>query len=875
MGRKFVAKSQMLQFTHSQPVAGGTVSVQLRRTISPTVYIDQNFVRPLKIASVALPLPIQSPFSYLVPDDLQEIVRCGSAVLVPFGRQMFTGIVMGEADPPPAIPKQPSPAEKKSFTLKSIADVLDLEPVVTDDQLRLAAWIADYYLCAPGEVLRAMLPPGIGSSSELTVSVLQTDRTSSELSDVERQILKAISESGSVVARTLRKTCPIATGARLRRLEAKGYLKIQLVIRGPRTSVRTITMVRAAEHPPDFLPKGPKQQAVINLLRDRKKDDKTADGILQPDLLTRTGASSATIRRLEELGYVLRSEHVLDRSRLQAVPESDIPPAPDHVLEPAQNDAIEKISSALEENRFETYLLHGVTGSGKTEVYIEALKKARDNGKSAIILVPEIALTPQTVARFTAHFGNNIAVLHSRMSPGERFDAWRGIRAGKYPIVIGPRSAVLAPVPDLGLIVVDEEHEQSYKQFDPAPRYHARDVAVIRSMHASAVCVLGSATPSLESLANARNSKYTLLSMPERVVVDGRRATLPDVRVVDMRSVEKVDGERPVISSALETAIQVRLTNGEQVILLQNRRGYAPTVRCSSCNWAPDCPDCSVSMTYHKSRRHLRCHYCGRTNKLPAGCPSCGNDDLMQLGVGTQRVEEELLRLFPDVRVARMDLDTTTEKNAHHRILERFGSGKADVLLGTQMVSKGLDFGNVSLVGIISADTGLQLPDIRSEERTFQLLTQVAGRAGRAELPGEVILQTYNPGHRVIQFAMKHDFLRFADTVLPERSALQYPPYGKILAVLFSGPSESMVNRLATQWCAAARNLDNHLEILGPSPSFIGRVRKNYRAQVLIKVDPVRSHLAVRKLIRQTNKTLGSPPKNYRIAVDVDPVGLA
>ena len=795
-------------------------------------------------------------------------MKIGSAVLVPFGRQILTGIVTGEA-------KAPSENnDGSSFTLKSISDVLDLEPVINNDQLRLATWIADYYLCAPGEVLRAMLPPGIGSSSEIRVSRPATTAPVLDLTDAEEIILAAIPTDGSVNTRLLRKTCPMATGARLRKLEAAGIVEINLVVKGPATSVRTVTIVHAADNPPEEAPKGPKQRAILDLLREHSESGTTGKGLSQPDLLVRTGGSSATVRRLAELGYLRLSEQILDRSRLLAPAGTGTTLTVNHVLEPAQNEAIERITEALASGEFKTFLLHGVTGSGKTEVYIEALKYARKAGKSAIIMVPEIALTPQTVARFTAHFGDQIAVLHSRMSPGERFDAWRGIRAGQYQIVIGPRSAILAPVPNLGLIVVDEEHEQSYKQYDPAPRYHARDVAIIRAMHASAVCVLGSATPSLESLVNARAGKYELLSMPERIVVDGTRATLPKVRVVDMRSEEKVDGERPILSDALAIAIETRLASGEQIILLQNRRGYAPTIRCSSCNWAPDCPDCSVSMTYHKSRRHLRCHYCGQTRKLPPDCPSCGKNDLMQLGIGTQRVEEELIRLFPDVRVARMDLDTTTEKNAHHRILEKFGQGKADILLGTQMVSKGLDFGNVSLVGIISADTGLQLPDIRAEERTFQLLTQVAGRAGRAELPGEVILQTYNPGHRVIQFAMQHDYIRFADTILPERFALAYPPYGKIFALLFSGPSESMVNRLAMQWCSAARRLDNSLDILGPSPSFIGRVRKNHRAQVLIKVDPTRSHRAVRELIRLTNKSLGSPPKHYRIAVDVDPVGL-
>jgi len=410
---------------------------------------------------------------------------------------------------------------------------------------------------------------------------------------------------------------------------------------------------------------------------------------------------------------------------------------------------------------------------------------------------------------------------------------------------------------------VDEEHESSYKQFDPAPRYNARDVAVMRAQLNDAICVLGSATPSLESLANAQNEKYTLLSMPERVETKTGKAVLPEIRIVDLRTERNPDEPNNCISKPLREAIRLRLVENQQVILLQNRRGYAPSIRCHDCNWAPECLDCSVSMIYHKAKRHLRCHYCGRTAGLPRSCPECGAA-VSQLGIGTQRVEEELKTTFPDAMVARMDLDTTSAKNSHHTILENFANGKSDILLGTQMVAKGLDFERVTLVGVIDADTGLTLPDIRAEERSFHLLTQVAGRAGRADLPGEVFFQTRNPGHRIIQFALRHDYKRFARELLDERQALGYPPAGKLVAVLFSGPVEHQVLAFAHTWAKNANGLAPDIQLLGPSASFIARVRKQYRAQLMIKVG---------KIHRTTNGT--KKGQAYRIASLQPPTAAA
>ncbi|HET6566495.1 MAG TPA: primosomal protein N', partial [Rhodothermales bacterium] len=595
----------------------------------------------------------------------------------------------------------------------------------------------------------------------------------------------------------------------------------------------------------------------------------------QADLLARAGAGASTLHSLESRGIIEVVERETLRSPLSMTRSERAGSAPVYAMHEGQTHALGQIVDALKAEQFKAFLLHGVTGSGKTEVYIGALKHALGQGKTGIILVPEIALTPQTVRRFQAHFGDRIAVLHSRMSLGERYDTWRLLRSGRFAIAIGPRSAIFAPLENVGLIVVDEEHESSYKQFDPAPRYHARDVALVRAQMSGAVCVLGSATPSIESFANAHAGKYTLLRMPERVPVDGSRpAPLPPVRVVDLGLEKKKHQLEGAISTPLREAISARLARREQVILLQNRRGYAPVLECTSCGWSPICYDCSVTLTYHKAKRHLRCHYCGRTQRLPRACPKCGETELEMLGAGTQRVEEELATLFPAAAVLRMDLDTTSRKDAHHKLLSRFGRGEADILLGTQMVAKGLDFPRVTLVGVINADAGMLLPDFRSEERTFQLLTQVAGRAGRADLRGEVILQTRNPQSVVLRYACEHDYIGFVEAILPDRKTFGYPPFGRVVGIEFRGPEQEAVRNVARAWTDTLRGCGGGVQVLGPEPAFVGRVKRQYRYHTIIKVPRGGAAHEVQNLLRHTSRQFGSPPRGCRIAIDVDAVGL-
>jgi primosomal protein N' (replication factor Y) len=627
--------------------------------------------------------------------------------------------------------------------------------------------------------------------------------------------------------------------------------------------------------------RGLRQKAVLEYLAGREPVPLT-------EVVAATGGSTSTIRALEAKGLLTVAE--MDAALTAVAPPDKASIGMDR-FHPTQRQAAEALAVALavppaaspavsprvspRGGRYQTFLLHGVTGSGKTEVYIDALQRTVDAGRSGIVLVPEIALTPQTVRRFRRHFGARVAVLHSRLSSGARFDTWRRIRRGDFRVVIGPRSAVFAPLADLGLIVVDEEHESSYKQFEPAPRYNARDVAVVRASMNDAVCVLGSATPSLESFQNARTGKYTLLSMPDRVPLDGGgSATLPRVRIVDMLGNRSSSRPDSVISTPLRAAMERVLARSEQIILLQNRRGFSPVLSCDKCGESPECPDCSVSLTWHKARNQMRCHYCGRSFRGDAKCTSCGTGALDPVGAGTQRVEEDLAELFPDARVLRMDLDTTGRKDAHDKILNAFGKGEADILVGTQMVAKGLDFERVTLVGVVDADSGLLFPDFRADERTFQLLTQVAGRAGRSDLKGEVIFQTRNAKHPVILLAKRHNYLGFADGGLATREFLRYPPFVRAIRVEFRGPDEPGVRNLAERFANAFAKVPSPMELIGPAPAFIARVRKSWRYLALLKAPRDQSGMRTRQILDHTIASLGRMQRGYRINIDVDPMGM-
>jgi len=654
----------------------------------------------------------------------------------------------------------------------------------------------------------------------------------------------------------------------------------------------------------------PRQQEVWNIIEERRE-------ILLTELLELAETTAATIRKLEDRGLVEIASQISERdpyAREQILPTQPLP------LNPAQAAALEKIKAAMDtppstlNPQPSTFLLHGVTGSGKTEVYLQALAHALEQDQGAIVLVPEISLTPQTVERFKARFSSGklqtlVAVLHSHLSAGERHDEWHKIRQGRARIVIGARSAIFAPVEPLGLIIVDEEHEHTYKQ-EEAPRYHARDVAIMRGRMENAVVVLGSATPSLESYYNCKKGKYTLLELPERV--DNQK--MPHVRVVDMRQATKEKGP-PIFSPQLKEAITQRLERGEQTILFLNRRGYSTALQCPKCGYVATCPNCSLALTYHRPEQKLRCHICGFADAVPAACPNakCKNPAIRYAGLGTQKVEETLAKLFPNARVRRMDADTMKRKDDYRKTLGDFRVGKTDILVGTQMIAKGLHFPNVTLVGIIYADLALHQPDFRAGERTFQLLTQVAGRAGRGDVEGEVFVQAFAPFHPAIQYARRHDFTGFYEQEIEFREQLKYPPVSRVALLTLKGRNEDKVKfsaehlkrqleknlgsapasgvvvsapaddtelfgEGAKQSARDARapqtkrgqNLFSDLIIAGPAPAPLLRAESYYRYQIMLRT------CAMSKLSQTLAKIIETLvlPEDVTLSVDIDPVNL-
>jgi len=830
----------------------------------------------LKTAQVVLlGFPFLEPYTYAIPDDL--LVVSGMAVVVPLGSRQVTGIVV-EVSEVPQLPKEPA-------KIRPIAQVLDERPVCDAAMLRLTKWVADYYVCGWGEVIRTALPNGIGRVSQLTYFVREGSTPgTSEMQKAVYAALKAQpGQSFVALSRTLGSELRPSL---LRRMEQTGVLLAELELEAAKVRIKTEKHLRfttgTQQNLQEILPalKGAKQRQLLITLDEWTRNHRPEPA--QKTLLTEANVSTATAKSLIESGLIEVVEKEVIRTPYGDEPDNGTTAPPSHALHQAQALALDALDKAIEKQSFSPFLLHGVTGSGKTEVYISALKKVLDRGQTGMVLVPEIALTPQTVRRFRAHFGDRVAVLHSRMSDGERYDAWRLLRDGRYQVVIGPRSAVFAPLENIGLIVVDEEHETSYKQFDPAPRYHARDVAVYRAMIEQATVVLGSATPSIESFVNTEQGKYTLLTMPVRVPVAGHAAApLPEIETIDLSIEQKKKTLSGTISPHLKAAIQSRLDKKEQVILLQNRRGYAPVLSCTDCEWTAYCPLCAVTLTLHKNDHRLRCHYCGYHEPIPYRCPKCHSRSIKEVGVGTQRVEEELHLLFPNARILRMDQDTTGKKEAHEKLLSAFGRGEADILLGTQMVAKGLDFPHVTLVGVVNADTGLLFPDFRAAEQTFQLLAQVAGRAGRGDLRGEVIFQTRNPRHPAIFYAERHDFHGFMATELPARSSLRYPPYGRLVAIEFGGPDEQQTQKLAEEWTSVLNEVfmqkelpQNRFEVNGPVPSMIPKINRIFRFRTLVKVSKRIPAITLQEVLRETQIRFGGPKNHYRVSIDVDPMGL-
>ena len=796
---------------------------------------------------VSLPVPLDQPFTYSVPEALRRRIQPGCRVTVSFGKRRLTGVVLRCHN------------ETPEFQLKPVLRLVDPAPVLEEKLLELGRWIADYY-CAPlGEVLRAMTPLSseIRQAKRYVLTPAGQQAASQLLLDVptedpELQILHLLAER-SYSAAHLKTKVPLAAKA-LKALLRRGLVTFETVHgqRDPLRSPSHLLRVTAAARPEGVkLPKAERELLAYLELHPGTHNLKEIEAAVKN--------AGAAARSLARKGYLTIVEE-----RPAVTP---LTPSVRHVLNAHQQQALDAIVRTLKQGVFHTYLLFGVTGSGKTEVYLRAIEAALKMGRGALMLVPEIALTPAMAGHFYQRFGERVAILHSALSGPERANQWRRIHSGDAPVVVGTRSGVFAPVRNLGLVVVDEEHDSSYKQ-DETPRYNGRDVAIVRAQAAGACAVLGSATPSMESRYNAERGKYTLLELPQRV----EDRPLPQVELIDMRAEFLETRKQATFSRRLLAEIQARLERGEQSMLLLNRRGFANFMACRACGERLQCVNCSVTLTFHRRDRRMLCHYCNYSVPPPKLCPHCQSEYIYFAGAGSERVEDELHALFPKARIARLDRDTTAGKRSYETILRGFRLGHFDILVGTQMIAKGHDIPNVTLVGVVNADIGLSLPDFRAAERTFQLLTQVAGRAGRGQTPGLVLLQTLEPGHYAVRFAAAQDYRGFFARELQFRRSLRYPPFSALANLLVRHEDQATASEMCAKIGMLLTPPPEGMRVLGPAEAPVARVEKEYRYQILIKAASRKPLQEVLRRVRQF--ALESKWNPTALTIDVDPVSL-
>jgi len=802
-----------------------------------------------EIVEVAVGLPVSKTFHYYIPERMRDSLQVGMRVVVPFKGRKITGFAIDLLDHPP------KEVEEK---LREVEDLLDEVPLIDEKMLRFYRWIADYYIYPLGEVIKTGLPPGLHLKSELMLSLTQAGKeclAQRSLEPIQEKAFQEIEKVGKVtLKKILKKFSGEVTRSQLFSWKKKDLLNIEVGLEDKEIKPKLEKVIRYECGEP-AKPLSKKQTEILKWVKEKRE-------AFYSELSKRFKAPSKALQSLQAKGLISIVNKEVFRD-LSVQPE--LKPYPKPELTSDQEAVLAEILKGIHSKRFSPFLIHGVTGSGKTEIYLRAIEEVLNQGREAIVLVPEISLTPQLLSRFKDRFGENFSLLHSKLGKGERYDQWRKIWKGAVKIAIGARSAIFAPFKNVGIIIVDEEHDPSYKQEEKL-RYHARDLAVVRAKEDEATLLLGSATPSLESFYNAEKGKFRLLTLPERI--EGK--PLPQVEIVDMKN------EAGLLSEKLRAALQKNIEEGKQSLLFLNRRGFANFILCPDCGFTFKCPNCSVTLTYHLRDRSLQCHYCDYRIRAPGDCPQCEGHGLEGMGIGTERLEQEIRSLFPEREVGRMDRDTTSRRRSHQQILKGLESGKIDILVGTQMIVKGHDFPNVTFVGVVSADTSLHFPDFRSSERTFQLLTQVAGRAGRGEVFGEVVIQTFNPEHYSIQKAKDHDFIGFYKEESQFRRALDYPPFSRLINFRLVGNSEKKTKAVSEEIGRIGRDLlkrgyGKGIELLGPSAAPFAKMRGKFRWQMLAKgKSPKLLHRFAMELAHQLENEIKG--RGVNLDIDVDPV---
>ena len=822
---------------------------------------------PQQYAEVILPLPLNATFTYRIPEDMVQRIKVGQRVIVQFGsKKFYTGII-----------ESISPIAPEGYEVKDLVSILDDFSITKHPQLKLWHWISEYYLCSIGDVYKAAVPAGLKVESE---TFIELDK------DFEEDEENRLSEREVIICQLLEHEGKLSTSDIEKKTGFKNSLNIinHLISIGAvivseklieRYRSKKETYIKLTAEPGDSeglhkafdAVKGAKKQetlllALIEMSCFTRKGAENLE-VSRAQLLERTGVTTAIISALAKKGIIEVYKKEINRFQFSGVVTYKLP-----TLSEAQENALNSITDSFSEHAIT--LLHGVTSSGKTEIYIHLLSRILQQSKQALFLVPEIALTTQLTHRLQKVFGERVLIYHSRFSDNERVDIWKKLLTEDEPcVVIGARSSLFLPFSNLGIVIVDEEHESSYKQYDPAPRYNARDVAIVLASMHGAKTLLGSATPSIETYYKAKTGKFGFVELLTRY----ENVTLPQIETVDMTIARKrylTNGSfaKPTIDAANEA-----LNNKNQIIVFHNRRGFAPMARCKQCAWTPKCEHCDVSLTYHRFQNQLICHYCGASYPLPTICPACKEPAVEILGYGTERIEEEVANLFPDHKILRMDLDTTRNKDNYENIIEDFSNHKANILVGTQMVTKGLDFGGVSLVTVLNADRLINFPDFRSAERAYNMLEQVSGRAGRRNTQGKVIVQTSNPSHPIIDFLKNHDYTGFFNHEIEERKEFNYPPFTRVIYIYLKHRDNNTLSEIATIYASHLRQLFGN-RVFGPEEPIISRIQSLYIRKIMLKVETNASMAKVKKILRNTYEQMHQLPrmKGMIVYYDVDPM---